>query len=61
MKILRQIGKYSLVKNSDSESKSLKYYIDNGEDCTEYFDKYDKDELMEMNDQDFKKECKSYF
>ena len=40
MRILRQVGIYSLVKNYQSENKSLKYYIDNGDEVSEYMDEY---------------------
>ena len=38
MRILRQVGIYSLVYQL--ENKSLKYYIDNGDEVSEYMDEY---------------------
>lgn len=62
MNIIRQIGCFSLVESSQSESKTLKYYIDNGEETTEYFDHYEKNRLLEIeSDHIFANECASYF
>ena len=61
MKVIRQVGKYSLmaVENIDSE---LNYYIDNGEDVTEYFDKYIVNFLtVSCTDEEFENECNDYF
>jgi len=62
MKVLRKVDIYSLVKSSQSKNKNLNFYIDNGEDVTEYFDQYEKDRLLNIeNDQAFLNECALYF
>lgn len=61
MKILRQFNGYSLVKSSQTGNKSLKFYLDDGDDTTEYFDKYHKDELMQLSDIEFENHCMEVF
>lgn len=61
MKILRQFNGYSLVKSSQTESKSLKFYLDDGDDTTEYFDKYHADDLMKLSDIEFENHCMEVF
>ena len=59
MEILRKEGVYALVYNPESENKSLRYHIDNGEDVSEYFDEYEANNIL--NNDEFIKECKAYF
>ena len=61
MRVLRQVGIYSLVKSSQSESKTLKYYIDNGNDVSEYMDEYLIKPLFLYNDIEFEEFCLNIF
>lgn len=61
MKVLRQVGIYSLIRSSQSESKTLKYYIDNGEDVTEYMDEYDIKPLFVYSNKEFEEFCLNIF
>ena len=61
MKILRQYNGYSLVKSSQTENKSLKFYLDDGDDTTEYFDQYEASLLMKLSDVDFENHCIEVF
>jgi hypothetical protein len=58
--VRRAVNGYSLVENPEN-SKTLRFYIDNGEDVTEYMDEFDIDELFTCSDEDFTNECESYF
>lgn len=58
---LRQVGIYSLVKSSQSDSKTLKYYIDNGDDVSEYMDEYLIKPLFLYNDIEFEEFCLNIF
>jgi len=56
MKIIRNVGNYSLVK------KGRWYYIDNGiDDVSEYMDEFDCSGLFECDDYDFIKQCENFF
>jgi hypothetical protein len=60
MKVIRQVGEYSLIKNT-AHSISLCYYIDNGEDVSEYQDEFDIEHLKFVKDDDeFVMECKKF-
>ena len=61
MRILRQVGIYSLVKNYQSENKSLKYYIDNGDEVSEYMDEYLVKPLFLYSDNEFEEFCLNIF
>ena len=57
MRILRQVGIYSLVKNY----QSLKYYIDNGDEVSEYMDEYLVKPLFLYSDSEFEEFCLNIF
>ena len=59
MRILRQVGIYSLVYQS--ENKSLKYYIDNGDEVSEYMDEYLVKPLFLYSDSEFEEFCLNIF
>ena len=61
MRILRQVGIYSLVKNCQSENKTLKYYIDNGDEVSEYMDEYLVKPLFLYSDSEFEEFCLNIF
>lgn len=61
MQVLRQVGIYSLIRSSQSESKTLKYYIDNGEDVSEYMDEYEVKPLFLYSDEEFEDFCLELF
>lgn len=61
MKVIRVINEFSLVKSSQSESKTLKYYIDNGEDVSEYMDEFEIQPLLNYSDEEFKEFCIELF
>lgn len=56
MKIIRQVGNYSLVK------KGKQYYIDNGiDDVSEYMDEFDIADLLECENWEFINKCIDLF
>ena len=55
IEILRIFENFSLCK------KGRWYYLDNGEDVTEYFDIYTMEEFIGISDREFKEMCESYF
>jgi len=59
MKVIRQVGNYTLIKNT-THSISLCYYIDNGEDVSEYLDEWDIQHLKFVKDDEFVMECKKF-
>lgn len=61
VEILRQVDIYSLCKSNQTESKTLCYYIDNGNDVSEYFDEYYALDLAEFSEEDFLIEVSSIF
>ena len=60
MKVIRQVGKYSLVDTENTDTE-LRYYVDNGDDVTEYFDKTEVDYLDKCCDIEFADECFHWF
>ena len=61
MQVLRQVGIYSLIRSSQSESKTLKYYIDNKEEVSEYMDEYEVKPLFLYSDEEFEEFCLELF
>ena len=61
MQVLRQVGIYSLIRSSKSESKTLKYYIDNKEEVSEYMDEYEVKPLFLYSDEEFEEFCLELF
>lgn len=61
MKILRQEGKFTLIEKIEDPSLSLRFYIDNGEELTEYFDELEKELFMYLSREDFIAECAELF
>ena len=55
MRILRQVGIYSLVYQSE------KYYIDNGDEVSEYIDEYLVKPLFLFSDKEFEEFCLNIF
>ncbi len=55
MKVVRRVKNFSLVK------RGRNYWVDNGQDVTEYMDVFDCNCLLNCSDAEFLKECKSYF
>ena len=60
MKIIKQSGQYSLIKRDELNS-SLNYYIDNGQDVSEYFDKLEAQELNKLTNVAFEICAAMYF
>lgn len=59
MQIIRQVGIYSLlIKNIKS---TLKYYIDNEDDVSEYMDMYQINPLLLYSDREFEEFCLELF
>lgn len=46
--ILKQVGNYSLVENTSKGKSSLRFYVDNGEEVSEYFDILEAQELFDI-------------
>lgn len=61
MEILRQVGRYSLVRSSQTENESLVFYLDDGDDTTEYFDEYEAETLLALPDPEFENHCMETF
>lgn len=61
MRVLKQVGIYSLIRNTVIENKTLKFYIDNGEDVSEYMDEFDIKPLFFYNDKEFEEFCLEVF
>jgi len=51
--ILKQVGNYSLVENTSKGKSSLRFYVDNGEEVSEYFDILEAQELFDIDDEEF--------
>lgn len=47
--------------SSKSESKTLKYYIDNKEEVSEYMDEYEVKPLFLYSDEEFEEFCLELF
>lgn len=60
MKILRQQGVYSLIE-LDRDDTQLKYYIDNGDAVSEYFDSVEMVYYMTLDRNAFVRECEDLF